>query len=88
MFKHVIKAKYIADYKIWLAFNDGLEGEIDLEEKLSKKNGIFIPLKDINYFKNFKIINDTLSWEMERTSLRSLFMNYLKIKSNLTLLQF
>ena len=63
MFKHVIKAKYIADYKIWLAFNDGLEGEIDLEEKLSKKNGIFIPLKDINYFKNFKIINDTLSWE-------------------------
>jgi hypothetical protein len=63
MFKHVVNAKYIEDYKIWIAFNDGKEGEINFAEKLSKKSGVFELLKDVNYFKNFKIINDTLSWE-------------------------
>ena len=63
MFKHVIEAKYIDNYKIWLAFNDGKQGEIDLKEKISKKSGVFEPLKDINYFKDFSIINDTLSWK-------------------------
>ena len=63
MFKHVIEAKYIEDYKVWLAFNDGKQGEIDLAKKISKKSGVFEPLKDINYFKDFAIINDTLSWK-------------------------
>ena len=51
MFKHVIDAKYIEGYKVWISFNDGKKGEIDLSEKLSRKGGIFEPLKDIAYFK-------------------------------------
>ena len=27
MFKHVIDAKYIEDYKIWIIFNDGKQGK-------------------------------------------------------------
>ena len=34
MFTHVEQAKYINDYKVWLSFNDGAEGEIDLSSEL------------------------------------------------------
>jgi hypothetical protein len=62
MFKHVINAKYIKDYTIWLAFNDGAEGKVDLSEKLKNRKGVFEPLRKIDYFRNFKIEGDTLSW--------------------------
>ncbi len=34
MFMHVTQAKYIEEYKVWLPFNDGAEGEIDLTSEL------------------------------------------------------
>lgn len=61
MIPWVIKAKYIKDYRIWLLFNDGAEGEVDLSEELEGE--IFEPLKEISYFKNFRIIGHTLAWE-------------------------
>lgn len=63
MFKHVIEAKHIGNYKIWISFNDGKKGNIDLSEKLSGKGGVFEPLKDISYFRKFGIANGTLTWE-------------------------
>ena len=63
MFKHVTNAKYIEDYRIWLSFNDGKEGEINLAVKLKNCNGVFNLLKNIEYFRDFKIVNDTLSWK-------------------------
>ena len=63
MLESIIKAKHIKDYKVWIAFDDGQEGDIDLTKTLKNRNGVFKPLQDINYFKNFKIENDTLSWE-------------------------
>lgn len=62
MFRHVVDAKHIENYRVWLEFDDGKSGEIDLARKVSWGE-IFEPLQDINYFKNFKIENDTLSWE-------------------------
>ncbi len=61
MIPWVKEAKYIKDYMVWLSFNDGAEGEINLSLELEGE--IFEPLKDISYFKNFKIIGHTLSWE-------------------------
>ena len=65
----VKKAKYIEDYRVWLAFADGNSGEIDLENKikaLSKNTGsVFKPLQDVSYFKNFKIRGSTLAWKNE-----------------------
>ena len=61
MFMHVTQAKYINDYKVWLAFNDGTEGEIDLSHELYGE--IFEPLKDKSFFKSFKLEGHTLSWE-------------------------
>lgn len=53
MFIHVINANYIDNYSVWLSFNDGTEGKVDLSLELEGK--IFEPLKDISYLKIFKL---------------------------------
>ncbi len=63
MILHVREAKYRHDYVIWLRFNDGAEGEIDLSDEL--KGEVFGPLKDIEAFKSFKVDPDlqTIVWK-------------------------
>jgi uncharacterized protein DUF2442 len=60
MFINVEQAKYISDYKIWLSFNDGTQGEVDLESELYGE--IFEALKDVSFFKSFTLEGHTLSW--------------------------
>jgi len=60
MFVHVEHAKYIDEYKVWLSFNDGAEGEVDLSSELYGE--IFEPLKNISFFKSFTLEGHTLSW--------------------------
>ena len=63
MILHVKEAKYLHDYVIWIKFNDGIEGEVDLEYELTGE--IFGPLRDKNLFKSFKVdpILETIVWE-------------------------
>ena len=61
MFIHVTNAKYIDNYKVWLSFNDGAQGEVDLSTELHGE--VFEPLKDIDFFKSFKLEGHTLSWK-------------------------
>jgi Protein of unknown function (DUF2442) len=60
MFIHVINARYCGEYKVWLSFNDGTEGEVDLASELYGQ--VFEPLKDKEFFKSFKLEGHTLSW--------------------------
>ncbi|MBF0377271.1 MAG: DUF2442 domain-containing protein [Desulfamplus sp.] len=61
MFIHVTQAKYIDEYKVWLLFNDGAEGEVDLSSELYGE--VFEPLKDKAVFKSFTLEGGhTLSW--------------------------
>ena len=32
--RHVVDARYIGDYKVWLEFNDGRKGVVDLADEL------------------------------------------------------
>ena len=63
MILHVKQAKYLHDYVIWLRFNDGAEGEVDLANELEGE--VFSPLKDISKFKAFKVdpVIETIVWE-------------------------
>lgn len=63
MFLHVTKAKYMHDYVVWLRFNDGVEGEIDLEPELEGE--VFAPLKDKDMFQRFWVDPElqTIVWE-------------------------
>ena len=63
MILHVKEAKYLHDYRIWLRFNDGAEGEIDLEAELEGE--MFAPLKDKTVFQRFHVDPEleTIVWE-------------------------
>lgn len=63
MFLHVKEAKYLHDYVIWLRFNDGAEGEVDLQNELDGE--MFAPLKDKRAFRRFRVDPEleTIVWE-------------------------
>jgi len=61
MFLEINKANYIADYKIELTFNTG---EIYLVDLVNELNGtVFIPLRDMAFFKDFSIAFNTIEWK-------------------------
>ena len=50
---HIKFARYVSDYTIWLSFDDGSDGNVDLKDSL---NGpIFQPLKDISLFSKLSV---------------------------------
>jgi hypothetical protein len=57
----VTKANYLKEYKIEVLFNTGEKKIIDLKNSL--KGAVFQPLKDVNFFKSFKINFNTIEWE-------------------------
>jgi hypothetical protein len=57
----VKSAKYISDYILELSFSDGLSGEVDFSDWITKYP-FFEPLKDTDYFKNFKVDAWTVVW--------------------------
>ena len=60
----VVKAELKGDYKIFLEFNDGLNGTIDFKEKFEKdKRKIIKDLLDVNKFKTVRVDLDTLCWD-------------------------
>ena len=53
----VVEARYVGEYVIWLRFEDGTQGEIDLSEELH--GPVFEPLHDQTYFRTFQVNPDT-----------------------------
>ena len=63
MFLQVIKARYVDNYRIEVAFNDGKKGIADLSEAL--KGSVFEPLKNVELFSQFTVDEelDTIVWK-------------------------
>jgi len=63
MILHVVDVKYLNEYKIWVSFNNGNSGVVDLQIELT--GPIFEPLKEISLFKTIKVhpIMETVVWE-------------------------
>lgn len=62
----ITKATYLKDYEILIEFDDHKSKIVDLAKALDGFNGeIFKPLKNIDYFKTFKISDGiaTLEWD-------------------------
>jgi hypothetical protein len=49
--RHVIEARYLGDYKVWLEFNDGRKGVVDLSDELHGDE--LEPLRDRDRFAQF-----------------------------------
>jgi len=64
MHKHNIEqAKYQEDYKIFLNFDDGLKGIVDLKNFIFNNSfSAFKRLQDKKQFKDFSLENHTLVW--------------------------
>ena len=64
MHKHNIRqAKYHDGYKIFLGFDDGLKGIVDLKNFIFNNSfSAFKRLQDKNQFKDFILENHTLVW--------------------------
>ena len=58
----IAEARYTGNYRIWLRFADGIEGEIDLESELWGE--MFEPLKDKGLFARFELYpeRNTIYW--------------------------
>ena len=53
----VIDARYVAGYTVWIRFEDGTTGEVDLSNALI--GPLFESLQDRNYFKRLFVNPDT-----------------------------
>jgi hypothetical protein len=60
MILHVNRANYLSGHRVHLWFNDGTEGEVDLRDVLD--GPIFERLRDVNYFRQFRLEGHTLTW--------------------------
>ena len=56
----ITEAVYKDEFRVFLKFNDGTSGIVDLKDKL--EGPIFEPLKNKIFFKNFKLNTWTLEW--------------------------
>ncbi len=60
---HTVKqVEHVEMYKLKLLFNDGKVKIIDFEDRLKEAKNMFLPLKDVNYFKKVKTDGTTLVW--------------------------
>lgn len=50
---HIKSVKYLSGFRLWVAFDDGTEGQVDLQEHL--RGPIFEPLQDERYFARVSI---------------------------------
>ena len=59
MLVELIEARYLGAHRVWLRFDDGLDGEVDLADELEGE--VFEPLRDPAYFSRF-VVDQTLLW--------------------------
>lgn len=79
---NIKKAEYAKDYQIFLSFDDGISGVVDLRHFLfEKKTPAFNRLKDVNQFKKFTIESHTVVWG-DDLDLAPEYLHYLLIKQH------
>jgi Protein of unknown function (DUF2442) len=64
MLKDVVFAEKRENYSLYICFEDGVEGIVDLSQFI-KFTGVFAPLQEPEYFASFKVNSDigTVEWE-------------------------
>jgi Protein of unknown function (DUF2442) len=62
MLPRIVEARYIAGFKVWIRFSDGVEGDVDLSHELT--GPIFEPLRSAEEFRRFSLHPElhTLVW--------------------------
>jgi hypothetical protein len=63
MLNDIVKVEPRGGYRLWLQFQDGVEGEVDLGPRLTF-HGVFAPLRDPAYFARVRVNAElgTICW--------------------------
>lgn len=58
----VVEVRYVRDYIVWLRFQDGTSGEVDIQP--SFQGPVFEPLRDVEFFKSVRVDSEigTIVW--------------------------
>lgn len=62
MMHTIKKVEYISGYKLKLYFKNGKVKIFDMEDRLRTAKNMFLPLKDIDFFKKVKCEDGTIVW--------------------------
>ena len=55
MLPRVNQVEYLGEYRLRLTFTDGYKGEVDLETRILGHGGVFVPLRDLDFFKRVEV---------------------------------
>ena len=60
----LIGVRHLGDYRLEVRFENGLTATIDLKQRVLSHNGIWLPLRDVEYFKKARVDSDlaTVVW--------------------------
>jgi len=63
MLRDVVEARPVGGYRVYLRFDDGVAGEVDLAAVISFE-GVFAPLRAFDKFVEFEVATDlgTICW--------------------------
>ena len=63
MLKDIVAVRPTGEHNLWLRFEDGVEGEVDLKPIVSFKGGV-APLTDLHYFEQVCVNQElgTICW--------------------------
>jgi hypothetical protein len=66
MLKDIVEVKPLTEYRLYLRFEDGVSGEVDIAQLVSF-TGVFAPLRDRDYFVQVRVNPDigTICWPNE-----------------------
>ncbi len=66
MIHDVVSARYLADYKIEVTFDNGRGGVVDFA-RYAERGGVFERFRDIEFFRKFRVNEElgVLTWENE-----------------------
>ncbi len=64
MFPRVKQVRHLGEYRLELSFADGTKGELDFEERIVGRGGVFGPLEDVSFFRQVKVDSEagTIVW--------------------------
>ena len=64
MFPRIQGVRHLHDYVLRLSFVDGTEADLDLEDRVLGRGGVFAPLADVAYFGRVSVDPEarTLVW--------------------------
>jgi len=55
MFPRVKQVRHLKEYRLELSFTDDTTGELDFEDRIVGRGGVFKPLEDVNFFRQVQV---------------------------------